>query len=49
VFCLVSLYMIIGEDLRGHLTNLSSSKVGIEIFSKSSNKIKLELLIFFSR
>ncbi len=43
VFCLVSLYMIIGEDLRGHLTNLSSSKVGIEICSKSSNKIKFEL------
>jgi CLIP-associating protein 1/2 len=27
VFCLVSLYMIIGESLRPHLTNLSSSKV----------------------
>lgn len=27
VFCLVSLYMIIGENLRSHLTNLSSSKV----------------------
>lgn len=27
VFCLVSLYMIIGENLRTHLTNLSSSKV----------------------
>jgi CLIP-associating protein 1/2 len=27
VFCLVSLYMIIGEDLRDHLKNLSSSKV----------------------
>ena len=27
VFCLVSLYMIIGESLRNHLTNLSSSKV----------------------
>lgn len=27
VFCLVSLYMIIGESLREHLTNLSSSKV----------------------
>jgi CLIP-associating protein 1/2 len=27
VFCLVSLYMIIGENLRNHLTNLSSSKV----------------------
>ncbi len=32
VFCLVSLYMIIGEDLRGHLTNLSSSKVQINLF-----------------
>jgi hypothetical protein len=29
VFCLVSLYMIIGESLRSHLTNLSSSKVSI--------------------
>jgi CLIP-associating protein 1/2 len=27
VFCLVSLYMIIGENLRDHLKNLSSSKV----------------------
>jgi len=27
VFCLVSLYMIIGENLRPHLTTLSSSKV----------------------
>lgn len=27
VFCLVSLYMVIGEDLRMHLTSLSSSKV----------------------
>lgn len=27
VFCLVSLYMIIGENLRPHLTNLSSSKI----------------------
>lgn len=27
VFCLVSIYLIIGESLRIHLTNLSSSKV----------------------
>jgi CLIP-associating protein 1/2 len=29
VFCLVSLYMVIGENLRSHLNNLSSSKVRI--------------------
>jgi CLIP-associating protein 1/2 len=27
VFCLVSLYMVIGENLRSHLNNLSSSKI----------------------
>jgi CLIP-associating protein 1/2 len=27
VFCLVSVYMVIGESLRPHLNNLSSSKV----------------------
>ena len=32
VFCLVSLYMIIGENLRPHLSGLSSSKVNIRFF-----------------
>jgi CLIP-associating protein 1/2 len=32
VFCLVSLYMIVGESLRNHLSNLSSSKVSFYRF-----------------
>jgi CLIP-associating protein 1/2 len=34
VFCLVSLYMIIGENLREHLKNLSSSKVSFNLLLK---------------
>lgn len=39
VFCLVSLYMIIGENLRDHLKNLSSSKVICHIFSNNNFKL----------
>lgn len=33
VFCLVSIYMIIGDGLRTHLINLSSSKVSQRFFN----------------
>jgi CLIP-associating protein 1/2 len=45
VFCLVSLYMVIGEDLRSHLNNLSSSKVS---FSDLKFLISLIFQILFN-
>lgn len=37
VFCLVSIYMIIGDGLRTHLINLSSSKVNFKFFQVFPN------------
>lgn len=46
VFCLVSLYMIIGENLRPHLSGLSSSKVNIRFFRREL-VFKYDLMFFF--